>query len=61
MWHEPFDPYKKRGGLSRQKKEYRLFDDRLRDIHLGNVKTLREWRLAMAGQANKRAQCATLT
>jgi hypothetical protein len=21
MWHEPFDPYKKRGGLSRQKKE----------------------------------------
>jgi hypothetical protein len=21
MWLEPFDPYKKRGGLSRQKKE----------------------------------------
>jgi hypothetical protein len=32
MWHEPFDPYKKRGGLSRQKKERKAEKKRIPPI-----------------------------
>ncbi len=36
-----------------KKKEYRLFDDRLRDIHIGNVKTLRRRGLVMEARHTK--------
>jgi hypothetical protein len=68
MWPNPWSHIKnmavcqdKKKREKQKKKEYRLFDDRLRDIHPGNVKTLRGRSLVMAGQAHKKAQCATLT